>query len=239
MAEYIFKRYEKKYILNLSQYEEILKVLEYNTVPDKYGETDVCNIYFDTLDYRIIRASIEKPVYKEKLRIRSYGTPDDNSPCFLELKKKYKGVVYKRRIKAQYKDGFDFISDRRDIIPPSQIKSEIEYFKSFYNPIIESCNIFYKRRAFLDRNNPTIRFTFDRDLLYRNYDLDLKEGIYGDRIIPEDKIIMEIKTPGGMPLWTAETLTRLSVFPTPFSKYGTAFKAFTQNKPIGVLNYDR
>lgn len=239
MAEYIFKRYEKKYILNSAQYEEILKILEYNTVPDKYGETDVCNIYFDTPDYRIIRASIEKPVYKEKLRIRCYGTPDDDSRSFLELKKKYKGVVYKRRIKAHYKDGLSFISNQEDLIPPSQIKSEIEYFKDFYAPLTAGADIFYRRKAFLDRNNPLIRFTFDSNLLYRNYDFDLENGIYGDRIIPEDKIIMEIKTPGGMPLWTSDILTKLSIYPTSFSKYGTAYKLFSQKQPIGAFYYVR
>lgn len=49
MAQYIFKRYEKKYLLNTEQYNDALNMLSLNTVSDKYGESDICNLYFDTL----------------------------------------------------------------------------------------------------------------------------------------------------------------------------------------------
>lgn len=236
MAEYVFKRYEKKYIINIQQYNDIVKQLEYNTVPDKYGETDVCNIYFDTPDYRIIRASIEKPVYKEKLRIRCYGTPDNDSYGFVELKKKYKGVVYKRRIKTPYLDGLDFMLNKGDSIADSQIKREIGYFKELYTDLRPSADIFYKRQAFLDRNNPFVRFTFDRDLCFRNYDYDLQKGIYGENVTDTNQIVMEIKTPGGMPLWAKDMLTEMEIYPTSFSKYGTAYKKYILK---GAFSYDR
>lgn len=82
MYQTIFRRYEKKYLLNQEQYENFLKILSYNTVPDKYGSSTVCNIYYDTPDYRLIRASIEKPIYKEKLRMRTYCVPQDGKSCF-------------------------------------------------------------------------------------------------------------------------------------------------------------
>lgn len=238
MAQYIFKRYEKKYLISLSQMEEIIKILSYNTVPDKYGESDICNIYCDTPDYRIIRTSIQKPVYKEKLRLRCYGTPDENSKCFLELKKKFKGVVYKRRIKVPFNDGLSYLKYEDDCIPDCQIKEEIEYFRKIYcepSPVVD---IFYRRKAFYDRCDNNVRITFDKDLFYRNYDLNLKNGIYGNRILPKEKVIMEIKTLGAMPLWIADMLDELKIYPTSFSKYGTAYTQMLENsnKKLIFLN---
>jgi len=234
MYQFIFKRYETKYILNIKQYEEILKVLGDYTVPDKYGESDICNIYCDTDDFRIIRTSIQKPPYKEKLRLRCYGIPDNNRRCFLELKKKYKKVVYKRRISVDYKSGLSYINGHNPLLPESQIKNEIDYFRKVYNNPAPKVNVFYRRTAFYDKNNKNIRFTFDRNLLYRNYDLDLKNGIYGKVILPEEQIIMEIKTLGAVPLWVAEILCKLEIYPTSFSKYGTAFADMINSKTISI-----
>ena len=234
MPQFIFKRYEKKYLLSYEQYISALNMLSYNTVPDKYGESDICNIYFDTSDFKIIRRSIEKPIYKEKLRLRCYGTPNDDSKCFLEIKKKYKGIVYKRRVSSSYYDGYNFLTGILDNIPESQIKNEIEYFKKFYEYPKEKVNIFYRRLAFYDKNDKNIRITFDRDIKYRFYELDLKNGIYGKSLLPNDMVIMEIKTLGAMPLWIVKMLNELKIYPVPFSKYGNAYKQF-----IGGKNYDR
>jgi len=223
MAQMVFKRYEKKYLIDIENYNKILEEISDYTVPDKYGESDVCNIYFDTPDFRIIRASIQKPVYKEKLRLRSYGTPDDYSPCFLELKKKYKGIVYKRRISEEYLKGYNYLLTIEDTLPCSQIKNEIAYFKEIYGNPQPAMNIFYKRRAFYLKNDKNVRFTFDWDVRYKNYELDLKNGIYGEKLLPDNKIIMEIKTAGAVPLWTAEMLNRMCIYPSGFSKYGNAY----------------
>ena len=233
MAQMIFKRYEKKYLLNRESYEFIRDAISERTVPDKYSKSDVCNIYYDTPDYRIIRASIQKPVYKEKLRLRSYGVPKDNTSCFLELKKKYKGVVYKRRISEEYLKGYDYLNNTSDTIPHSQIKSEIEYFKGLYNPLQPSMNIFYKRVAFYDKNDKNVRFTFDWDIKYKNYDFDLRNGIFGKSLLNDDTFIMEIKTVGAVPLWVAEMLNKYRIYPSGFSKYGTAYlKMLEENTNI-------
>lgn len=242
MYQYIFKRYEKKYLLDTKQYNEILKLISDNTVPDKYGESDILNIYCDTPDYRIIRTSIQKPPYKEKLRLRCYCTPEDNSRCFLEIKKKYKRVVYKRRISTDYKTGLLYINGNNPTLTESQIKNEIDYFRNFYSNPLPKVNIFYRRKAFYDKSDKNIRFTFDTALRYRDYEFDLKNGIYGKLILPEDKVVMEIKTLGAMPLWVSEILTRLKIYPTSFSKYGTAFTdMINSNKiilPFGGTNND-
>ena len=97
MAGQIFERYEKKYLLDENQYTELQKVLKGRFQIDNYGKTTINNIYYDTPESLLIRRSIEKPVYKEKLRVRSYGKADSETQVFIELKKKYKGIVYKRR----------------------------------------------------------------------------------------------------------------------------------------------
>lgn len=229
MIKTIFKRYEKKYILDERQYQAVLRATQKFTVPDKYGQSEVCSIYYDTPDRRLIRASQEKPVYKEKLRLRSYGVPKDSSDCFLELKKKYKGVVYKRRIVAPYSDGVAYMEGNGEL-ESSQIKNEIEYFKKYYGVLSPSVDIFYSRLAFYDAADPNVRLTFDSDILYRDYELDLKNGIYGERVLPEGLYLMELKTAGAMPLWTAEMLTRLKIYPSSFSKYGTAYKNILNKK---------
>ncbi|MGN0493955.1 MAG: polyphosphate polymerase domain-containing protein [Acutalibacteraceae bacterium] len=230
MPQTIFKRYENKYILNESEYRALLKAIEKYTVPDRYGKSTVCSIYYDTPDRRLIRASIEKPIYKEKLRLRSYGIPGEDSDCFLELKKKYKGVVYKRRIAAPYSDGLAYMEGNSGIIPPSQIKNEIEYFKKYYGALSPSVDIFYSRLAFYDAADPNVRLTFDSNILYRDYEPDLKNGIYGERVLQNGLYLMELKTAGAMPLWTAEILTRLKIYPSSFSKYGTAYKNILNKK---------
>lgn len=230
MFQTIFKRYENKYLLNEKQYSAVLETLKNNALPDKFGQSNVCSIYYDTPDKRIIRASIEKPIYKEKLRLRSYGIPQDGSDCFLELKKKYKGIVYKRRVLTSYQSGISYMNGDETAVKPSQIKNEIDYFKTYYGTLLPSVGIFYRRLAFYDEKDPNVRLTFDSDILFRDTELDLKNGIYGELILPKGLYLMEIKTAGAMPLWTAEMLARLKIYPASFSKYGTAYKNILINK---------
>lgn len=228
LAQYIFKRIEKKYLITKSQYSLLINKITPFTEPDKYGENDICNIYCDTNDFRIIRASIQKPVYKEKLRLRCYGIPDNDTKCFLELKKKFKKVVYKRRIKSEYLNALEYLNFDNDKIQKSQIKEEIEYFRKIFNSPQPKVCIFYKRNAFYDKNDKNVRITFDSNLLFRDYDLDLSYGIYGEKIIDEDLIIMEIKTSGAIPLWLVNILNEEKIYPTSFSKYGTAYMKMLQ-----------
>lgn len=224
MFQTVFKRYEKKYIINAEQYEELKNYLTYNAVPDEYGKSRVCSLYYDTPDNRLIRASLDKPVYKEKLRLRSYGVPTADKPCFLELKKKYKGVVFKRRISAPYRDITDYMAGESSGIESSQILREIDYFKRFYGELKPAADIFYDREAFYDRTDSGVRLTFDSNILARGRDLELENGIYGGRVIENGLYILEVKTAGAMPMWIAEMLNEFKIYPTSFSKYGTAYK---------------
>ncbi len=223
MFQYIFKRYEKKYRLNNEQFNTILNAIKQFTVPDKYGKTTVNSLYFDTPQKLLIRTSIEKPVYKEKLRLRCYNQCSENGYTFTEIKKKFKGVVYKRRIISSYCDAYNYLTDKNDVIPPSQIKNEIDYFKKRYSELQPSMCIFYDRLAFYDKNDMNVRITFDTNILYRDYDLDLTKGAYGNKILPDGNYIMEIKTLGAMPLWLSNILDKNKIYPTSFSKYGNAY----------------
>ena len=123
----VFTRCEKKYIIDEEKAKKLLSVIGNRLSPDKYGKSTVCNIYFYTPDFRIIRHSMEKGVFKEKLRIRSYNCPEADSMVFVELKKKFKGVVYKRRIRMKYSDAVKYLL--RDVRPEgvnAQVLSEID-----------------------------------------------------------------------------------------------------------------
>lgn len=223
MFQYIFKRYEKKYKISKEQFASLLSQIEKHTVKDKYGDVTINSLYFDTPNKLLIRNSIEKPVYKEKLRLRCYNECTNDGHTFTEIKKKYKGVVYKRRIISSYNDALSYLTDKEDTIPPSQIKSEIDYFKGYYKGLEPSMCIFYDRQALYDKDDSNVRITFDSNILYRDYDLDLTKGVYGEKILPDDVYIMEIKTLGAIPLWLCEILDKEHIYSTSFSKYGNAY----------------
>ena len=68
-----FERYEKKYFLSPEQQRQLLQAIGSHVKMDFYGRYTISNLYYDTPDWRLIRTSLEKPIYKEKLRVRSYG----------------------------------------------------------------------------------------------------------------------------------------------------------------------
>ena len=105
----VFKRYEIKFLLDLEQKQRILAAMEPYMVLDEYGRTTIRNVYFDTDNFRLIRRSLEHPAYKEKLRIRSYKQLGPDEPVFVELKKKYNGVVYKRRLALPEKEAMQWL----------------------------------------------------------------------------------------------------------------------------------
>jgi SPX domain protein involved in polyphosphate accumulation len=212
----IFRRYELKYVLTAQQAEAVIKEIEKHMEADPYGETDIMNIYYDTPDGRLIRNSIDKPDYKEKLRLRCYGVPTDNSPAFIELKKKYESIVYKRRLSATYAEATKYLEQEK--LPDTQIGREIEYFLQFYKTLAPAMVITYHRKAYFSGE---FRATFDSNILYRTEDLDLRLGIYGKEVT--DKVIMELKSANAIPFWMLSVLRENKIYKTPFSKYGTAY----------------
>ena len=221
----VFKRLEKKYLITAEQYAGLTQALSERIVPDKFGKSTINNIYFDTPTYQLIRASIEKPtVYKEKLRIRSYGIPTPDSNVFVELKKKYKGIVYKRRVDMTYDEAIRYLYMHQGAPEPSQVTREIDNFVSFYKGLRPAVSLFYDRVAYYSKTDPELRLTFDTNIRFRNRELDISRGDYGTVILDESQYILEIKCIDSMPLWLTHELDRLKIYPSSYSKYGTAYK---------------
>ena len=220
----VFKRYELKYMLTLEQKAKVLAAMEPYMKLDKYGRTTIRNIYYDTDTYLLIRRSIEKPAYKEKLRIRSYSKADADSTVFVELKKKYKSVVYKRRISLLEEEAMEWISGERHCHKHTQIANEIDYFLDYYKTLHPAVFLSYEREAFYARDGSDFRVTFDDNILCRQEDLSLESEVYGTPILPEGKVLMEIKCSGGIPLWMVHVLSEEHIYKTSFSKYGMAYR---------------
>lgn len=218
-----FKRYEKKYFLTPEQYKKFKQMIMPYVTEDEYGRYTICNIYYDTDDFALIRASIEKPEYKEKLRVRSYGVPGDSDKVFVELKKKFDGVVYKRRVTTKAYLYAPFLKGIAPAEKKDQISREIDYFQSFYHSVPKAF-IAYDREAYRGSEDENLRITFDTNIRYRLDNLDLRSGDYGKPILSDDKILMEIKIPGVCPLFLCHILTLLKLYPVSFSKYGTCYR---------------
>ena len=215
-----FARIEKKYMVTDKQYRAMCTALAGYVEPDEFGAYTICNIYYDTPDYALIRASLDKPVYKEKLRLRSYGVPDDSSRVFVELKKKFDGVVYKRRVTMPLAQARNYLSRTIQPAGNEQIRQEIDWFLQFHQPQ-PAVFLAYDRVAYTCPAQPDLRLTFDSKLRWREQALDLAAGDYGEFLTPPGTRILEIKIPGAMPLWLSAILDQLEIYPASFSKYGT------------------
>lgn len=224
MYQAVFKRYELKYLLTQAQKQIILRTMEPYMQLDKYGRTTIRNIYYDTDDYLLIRRSIEKPVYKEKMRIRSYQRANPDSTVFVELKKKYQSVVYKRRISLPEKGAMEWIEKDHHCHDGTQIASEIEYFIDYYKTLHPVVFLSYEREAYYCKDGSDFRVTFDDTILCRQEDLSLESEAYGTPLLPEGTILMELKCSGGIPLWMTRVLSSQHIYKTSFSKYGTAYQ---------------
>lgn len=218
-----FERKEIKYILTKQQHDSLLIALEGYMRPDQYGLTTICNIYFDTPNARLVRESIEKPLYKEKLRLRTYGVPNDGDTAFIELKKKFKGIVYKRREILPYGEAMRFLVGRERPERWGQIFAEIEWVLDFYKGLAPAMALFYERIAYEGLEDPELRLTLDNDVRFRTDDLDISHGSHGQELMGGDRYIMEIKILNAMPLWLADILDRLRIYPSSYSKYGSAY----------------
>lgn len=230
-----FKRYEKKYLLSAEQYTSLMEELNKYIKPDQYYSSTVCSIYYDSDDYSLIRNSIEGPVYKEKLRVRSYNVPKDDDRVFVELKKKYKGIVYKRRVTMTAKEAELYLAGEAPAPEDSQMIREIDWFLKMNNPGPKAF-IGCDRLAFVAKDNPDLRITFDKDIRWREDNLKLTAGSQGENLLHNGEIIMEIKIPGAAPMWLAELLSHYEVYPSGFSKYGNCYKEHILEKYLDGVN---
>ena len=219
----VFKRHELKYMLSCQQKQRLLEAMEPYMALDQYGKVTIRNIYFDTDHYRLIRHSMERPTYKEKLRLRSYAPAAPDSPIFVELKKKYNSVVYKRRLSMPQQQALDWLCGQATLAPASQIGAELEYFRNFYSTLQPKVFLSYNREAYYCREGGDFRVTFDDSILARQDMLSLVAPVGGAPLLNDNLVLLELKTAGDIPLWMTEFLTREKLFKTSFSKYGTAY----------------
>ncbi len=230
MAIEVFNRHEQKYFLDADTFGKVLEVMDTYMQPDKYNKFHtpytISNIYFDTDDNYLIRTSLSKPKYKEKLRLRSYGVPNADSKVFLEIKKKFNGVVNKRRTVLTLSEAYSFVASGKVPTPKEymneQVLKEIAYFLKVYH-LKPKVYLAYDRIAYFEKGNPDLRISFDQNIRTRRYDVALEGGDYGEKLLPDGLYLMEIKTSRAMPLWLTEMLAKYDIKRRSFSKYGTEF----------------
>lgn len=241
----VFKRYEIKYMVTAEQKARILKAMEPYMEMDRFGRSTVRNIYFDTDDFVLARHSIAKPDFKEKLRIRSYATADADSTVFVELKRKYDGVVYKRRIGLPETDAMKWMAGSRDPAlirgieaESPQVAREIEYFTSLYSGLRPVIYLSYDREAYRMKRGASVtdggsgfRVTFDSRILCREDDLSLRTDACGTSMLQDGMFLMELKCPGAVPMWMTKILSEERLYKTSFSKYGTAYCSYMEKAP--------
>lgn len=225
MAQEVFKRYEKKYKITIEQYEQMRDCMMRYMSADQYGKHTICNIYFDTPDYSMIRSSLDKPVYKEKLRLRSYGMPQEDDTVFIELKKKYDGVVYKRRVPMTLRDARKYLYYGMPPEGKGQILQEVDYAMKFYQPK-PMVYLAYERIAFFGKEDSELRVTFDMNIRARQESLDLGKSGYGTLLLESGQMLMEAKIPGAMPLWMSRMFSEVGIYPVSYSKYGTYYQNY-------------
>ena len=218
-----FKRKEKKYLLDETSYQAIKSRITEHMKEDRYGLSTIMSLYYDDDAFSLIHRSIEKPRYKEKFRVRSYGVPDENTPVFAEIKKKYNGIVYKRRVTAPLAEMRQFLENGTPLKENPQIQQEVRWMLDRYR-LKPKVMIMCERLALDGKEDPSLRITFDSNLRFRISDLALEAGSHGEPFMPEGFHIMEIKFPGSAPLWLVDILNELDIHPGSFSKIGTAFQ---------------
>jgi hypothetical protein len=239
MAIEVFNRYENKYFLTEVMLNQVLAGVEQHMVPDKFNRDrktyTIGNIYFDTADDHLIRTSLAKPAYKEKLRMRAYGVPGRNDKTFLEMKKKFNGLVNKRRTEIPLQDGYKFV-ENGGIVSLSegmnpQVVREISCMIQRYGSLQPKVMIAYDRLAYFEKGNPDLRISFDTNIRSRRNNLRLEEGNEGALLLPRGIWLMEIKTASAVPLWLTSLLAQEDIYKTSFSKYGYEYKNYILKDP--------
>lgn len=222
-VNYKFERIEKKFWMSAKQYQALLPLFDEKMNRDRYGVSTICNIYYDTPDYMLIRRSIERPLFKEKLRLRSYGIPGDEDMVFVEIKRKLNGIGYKRRISVSFAEAKRLCRGEPILCDNPQIEAELLAFIERYHPQ-PMVYLTYRRYAMTAKDDPEFRVTIDRDLRYRMSDPE-NPGEDGMKPIMEDEssVLMEIKAPGAIPQRLTDEMSKLKIYQAPFSKVGTCY----------------
>ena len=237
-AQMTFKRYELKYMLTGAQAMMLKQIMREHMEEDKFGHSTIRNLYLDTDSFRLIRRSMEKPFYKEKLRVRSYGPARETDEVFVELKKKFDSVVYKRRLTLPCGQALDALENGRQLDAIGQIAREIESFRRFYGPTLRPAMFLsYDRDAFRANDGTDFRLTLDTNIRWRTDRLDLGSDCRGNSLLEPDQVLMELKTAGGIPLWMTHFLSEEGIRKVSYSKYGTAYTRLLSGETPAVRKH--
>lgn len=214
----VFKRVEKKYRIDSAQRRAVEGAAAACMAVDAYGRTRITSLYLDTPDRAMIARSVEKPLYKEKLRLRTYGEAAGRAlmgafaagpvaraagepplseaevearacagcrtaglagpgavTVFFGIKKKFKGIVYKRRLALSLPAALAFASgmayevaaarwpladavQAADALSPQtrQIARELEAAMDRHAPLVPSMGIACDREAWAVRETPLV-----------------------------------------------------------------------------------
>lgn len=242
MAIEVFNRFENKYMLNQKVLEKVQtrlsEYMELDSNNEKQDTYTISNLYYDTQDNYLIRTSLQKPNYKEKLRMRSYGVPKTGDKVYVEIKKKVAGLVNKRRSALILSEAYDFLETGR--IPDTQayqnrqVLSEISYMLETHD-LRPTLYLAYDRRAYLGTGQSDLRISFDCNIRTRRCDLSLETGDYGSPLLDNDQWLMEVKSAGSIPMWLSSLLSEYKIYPTSFSKYGVEYMKTIVRKEQSII----
>lgn len=226
----VMKRYEWKFILSAEQTNFFCERLKGHMEPDAYGLTTISSLYYDTPDRQLIRTSVEKPEFKEKIRLRAYGQADENTPVYLELKRKASGLVYKRRVRTTVPEAEGFLAGGEEMDGNGQIGREITYFRNYYRMLVPSCMILYDRTAYYEPDGD-LRLTIDRNPRYRTGQLRFDTAPVGLPLLNPGETILEVKVQDTIPLWLVRILSDGKIRHGSISKYGEAYRRQLMGTP--------
>ncbi|MCL2014011.1 MAG: polyphosphate polymerase domain-containing protein [Oscillospiraceae bacterium] len=247
-----FHRIERKYIITKEQFEYIADTVSGYLDPDTNAGSDgmysIMSLYYDTPYNTLIRASQTKPKpkYKEKLRIRSYETPGLDDFVYIEIKKKVDGIGNKRRCKMTLSEAYEFLKTGNWVNVTNrrypQVLDEIgAMIKRHGNVLVPAAILSYDRFAFNGTGDLAgMRVSFDKNFLGRTYDLRMEKGRYGEQLLDQELMIMEIKVISSLPIWLTHVLSSQRVFPRSYSKYGTFYlsELARQNENSVLLDFE-
>lgn len=231
-----FKRYELKYLITVQQRDAICKEIAPYMVKDRYFHSSIRNLYYDTQTFQLIRTSLDHPVYKEKIRLRSYARADSDTEVFVELKKKYDSIVYKRRIALPMTLAASCLAGNH-AFPSGQIGKEIQAAVNRYGNLQPQVFLSYERDAYRALDGSGLRLTFDDSILFRQDALSLDSECYGTSLLSQGICLMELKLSENMPLWMAQMLSGMRIYRSTFSKYGAAYQLIQAANTKGDIQY--
>ena len=235
-----FSRYEFKFPVKYDDMDRMLDDLAPYVGQDEHtdenGYYTISSIYLDNDTWQCFYETINRDKYRQKVRLRVYGSVDNNSICFFELKAKFKGLVGKRRVKMRLGDAMTFIKECNAGHDPDintfecsnrQILKELKHIiltKSLKPTVVVS----YERLALFSKDDPDLRITFDVNIRTRDTELDLTKGTGGDYVTSEDTAILEVKTSKNIPYWLVGILKKYNYKDQTFSKYCSHFSKYNE-----------